>query len=345
MQIVINDMTDRLSPASAGALNAAKGGPRTRDQHDICVRLVPALSQLEYQAPSNLAPVSDQLRVAAWNAERCMFVPDSRALLDQMAADVVLLTEVDLGMTRSANLHTVRELARPTGEGYVYGVEFVETGRGSLREALLHPELENAASFHGNAILSRLALTDCFLVRLDDGGVWYQGPSGDRELRIGYRNAIVARIADVSPRIWVASVHLESSSDADDRARQVRRLIACVSERAGDDAVILGGDFNTNTLRDGSGDVAALMLDVEASEPLFAVMRDAGYSWAAINTSGTTQRTRPDGDPKPPFARLDWLFCKGLVGENPATFAAVGASGVISDHDAVLAEFMVPDQR
>ncbi|MGY2049434.1 endonuclease/exonuclease/phosphatase family protein [Methylobacterium sp. JK268] len=337
---VIDTITGCLAPASAEALAAAIRGPRSRAHHDACAAMVPALSAVEVRPPERPAAVPARLRVAAWNAERCAFGPESRALLDRIGADVVLLAEVDQGMARSGNRHTVADLAAPEGAGFAYGVEFVETGKGHPHEAARHPGLENAASFHGNAILSRARLADVFLVRLDDGGVWYQGPSGDRELRLGYRNAVVARLADAPRRLWLASVHLESSSDPEDRARQVARLLAAIDARAGGDAVILGGDFNTRTLRDASGDVAALMDEAERREPLFGVLAAAGFAWAGHNGTAVTQRTRPDGAPLPPFARLDWLFARGVAGGAPGTVAAVGAAGAaISDHDAVVAEF------
>lgn len=338
--MIIDKTTKQLLPVTTEALAAARTGPRTHTQHETFAHAIPALWHIEERPPFRAEAVPDGLRVAAWNIERGFHIPEARALLDTIGADIALLSEVDLGMARTGNHHVVAELAHDTGAGYIYGVEFVETGRGSPREALLNPHLSNAASLHGNAILSRLRLVDAFLVRLDDGGVWYDGKSGERQRRIGYRNAILARIADAPKRLWVASIHLESSSDADDRATQVRRLIAAIEQRVGNDAVILGGDFNTNTLRSPAGDIAGHLSEIEGREPLFARLREAGYTWVSLNDTHVTQRTRPDGEPKPPFARLDWLFARGIAGTGAATFAAVDqASNALSDHDAVAATF------
>ena len=47
-------------------------------------------------------------------------------LPDDTGAQVTLLSEVDLGMARSGNAHNIRDLIAGSGEGYLYGVEFVE---------------------------------------------------------------------------------------------------------------------------------------------------------------------------------------------------------------------------
>lgn len=340
--MIIDSTTEQLEPAPRDALNAALSGPRTHAHHEACAQHIPALWQIEIRLPKEPVTVPERLRIAAWNIERGYYIPQSRALLDEIGADIVLLSEVDHGMARTGNAQVIAELARDTGAGYIYGVEFVETGRGSAREALLNPDLDNTASFHGNAILSCLRLADPFLVRLDDGGVWYQGKSGERQRRIGYRNAIAARVADAPRRLWVASVHLESSSDAADRAAQTKRLISAIDARAGDDAVILGGDFNTNALRSPSGDIAYLLPEIEALEPQFTVLREAGFIWQGLNDTAISQRTRPDGEPKPPFARLDWLFARGITGDEAATTAAIDARGsALSDHDAVVGTFRI----
>jgi ABC-type nitrate/sulfonate/bicarbonate transport system ATPase subunit len=72
-------------------------------------------------------------------------------------------------------------------------------------------------------------------------------------------------------------------------------------------------------------------------EPLFGVLADHGYDWSACNAPGPTQRTRPDGTPRPPFAKLDWFFARGLACSEAAILAAVDAAGTaLSDHEAII---------
>ena len=70
---------------------------------------------IELVPPPQLQPLGNRVRIAAWNAERCKYLPESAVLLEGIGADIVLLTELDIGMARSGNRHTVRELARKMG--------------------------------------------------------------------------------------------------------------------------------------------------------------------------------------------------------------------------------------
>jgi hypothetical protein len=74
-----------------------------------------------------------------------------------------------------------------------------------------------------------------------------------------------------------------------------------------------------------------------AYEPMFDLLAQAGYDWNGCNAMGVgTQRTRPDGTPKPPFGKIDWLFSRGLECSEAATIPAVDSQGVaISDHEVL----------
>jgi endonuclease/exonuclease/phosphatase family metal-dependent hydrolase len=303
------------------------------DAHDRFAAQVPALLAIEHRpAPphsnSGDRPVGARLRVAAWNAERLKYHAPSAALL--RGADVVLLTEADIGMARSGNRHTVRDLAEALGMGWAYGVEFVELGLGDARESEWHADEDNRVGLHGNAILSRHPLLDPVIIPLDAGGTWFAGRSGNQR-RLGGRMAMAARLDTLRP-LWLVAAHLESHSDAVDRGRQGERLVAAIDRLVPAGAgVVLGGDFNTT-------EVAGSLDAPETVEPLFAVLRDAGFDWRRCNAAGPTQRTRPDGTPVPPFAKLDWLFTRGVAAETPETIPAVDQVGAaISDHEVVAA--------
>lgn len=300
------------------------------DAHDRFVAQVPALAGIEHRDPDAARPLPPRLRVVAWNAERLKYGTASAELLRAVEADVVLLTEADIGMARSGNRHTVRDLAEALGMGWAYGVEFVELGLGDARETQWHADEDNRTGLHGNAILSRWPLRDPVILPLDPGGTWFAGRSGNQR-RLGGRMAVAARIDAPTP-IWLVAAHLESHTDAADRGRQAEKLVAALDRLVPPgQGVMLGGDFNTTEVP-GSLDMA------EAAEPLFAVLRDAGFDWHRSNVPGPTQRTRPDGTPVPPFAKLDWLFTRGVTAEAPETIAAVDPSGAaLSDHDIVAA--------
>lgn len=298
------------------------------DAHDGLAAQVPALHAVEHRPAPVDRPVPPRLRVAAWNAERLKYHAPSAALL--RGADVVLLTEADIGMARSGNRHTVRDLAEALGMGWAYGVEFVELGLGDARECEWHADEDNRIGLHGNAILSRHKLLDPVVIPLDAGGTWFAGRSGNQR-RLGGRMAVAARLETPRP-LWLVAAHLESHSDAADRGRQGERLAAAIDRLVPAGAgVVLGGDFNTT-------EIAGALDAPDGVEPLFAVLRDAGFDWRRCNAAGPTQRTRPDGTPVPPFAKLDWLFTRGVEAEAPETIPAVDAAGAaISDHDLVAA--------
>jgi endonuclease/exonuclease/phosphatase family metal-dependent hydrolase len=271
-------------------------------------------------------------RVLSWNAERLKYLEASVERLRPMAADVMLLTELDRGMARSANRDTVGELARALGMAHCFAVEFVELELGDARERAWHKGRSNSEGLHGNAVLSRWPIERAGMVRLERDGAWFDG-SRNGERRIGGRNAALARIAGVT----FCSVHLESHTDPAHRAVQTRALLDGVALFAGADPIVIGGDFNTATVaHDAKGGlVPERLCHPEPFEPLFEVMRAHGFSWEDANEPGVaTQRTRPDGTPRPPFGRIDWLFVRGLAADHPATVAAVDADGVaLSDHE------------
>ena len=338
MEPIVERTTRRLAPLDGAVREAALTGP---DHHGALAARVPALDLVEWAPPPVPAPVPRRIRVAAWNAERLKFGAPSAALLDRAGADVALLGEVDLGMARSGNRHTVAELAAARGCGYVYGVEFVEIGLGDTRETRSHAGETNGFGYHGNAILSRFRLADPVLVRLEDGGSWFDGPCEER--RLGGRMALAARLADAPAPLWVAVVHLENRSDPALRAAQVRRLLDALMPRISGAACVLGGDLNTLALPRGDALPPELLADPSPLEPLFTAMAGAGFRWARANTADVTCRTRPDGEPRPPFTRIDWLFVRGLGADKPATVPALDRGGnAISDHDLVAVDVVLP---
>jgi hypothetical protein len=77
---------------------------------------------------------------------------------------------------------------------------------------------------------------------------------------------------------------------------------------------------------------------------MFVELGERGYSYADANVLMTpTQRMRPDGTPRPPYGKIDWLFARGLVCRDPTNLPAVDAQGdAISDHDVLLVTIELP---
>lgn len=336
---IVSARIDALPRPDDAFWNEAREAASTRTEHHRLARLLPALSAVEDQPPPENPPLADTLRIAAWNAERLKYRDASARLMREIAPDVLLLSEADIGMARSGNHHTVRDLADDLGQGYAYGVEFLEFGLGDERERVWHAGETNAVGFHGNAILSRFPLLEPAVIRLDDGAVWWvEETRGQR--RLGWRMAVAARVETARGPLLAVCVHLESKTDAADRAAQVTRLLDGVDAIAKGLPVVLGGDFNTGELPSLPGGGYLPAASVEEREPLFRIMRERGFDWAACNDGLATQRMRPDGTPVPPFTRIDWLFSRGAEASHSRTVPAIDAAGsAVSDHDVVVAGF------
>ena len=303
------------------------------------------LEHVEQQAPPEVErPAPDAATIVFWNAERGKFPAESTALLGSLDADALLICELDIGMARSNQHHTARDLADRLGCGYAFAVEFIELGLGDRAEQAEHRGAVNEAGLHGAAILSPRGLVKPTLIRLENDGAWFDGSRGER--RIGGRIALLATMPLGDSSITLVNVHLESHSDPEQRRAQVTLLLDAIDHHAGGGPVLIGGDFNTSTIsRDwarGTGVKPVLplerVLDPVPYEPLFQVMEGGGYDWKDCNTLGIpTQRTRPDGTPPPPLGRIDWFFSRGLKASAPATVAAVDSNRrAISDHEVLV---------
>jgi len=347
---IFSSVTAALPAPGHAEITAALTAEPTKAEHDRIARGVTALTAIEYRAPETVAVPRRPLRLAAWNAERLKYGPASAALLRDLDLDIILLSESDVGMARSGNRHTTRDLAAALDMGYAFGVEFVELGLGDDREREWHKGQRNHAGLHGNAILSRLPLHDLALVRLDAGGRWFadrvNGKASGIQRRLGGRMALAGRIATDEGDFVVVSLHLESDSDANGRAQQMTRLLSAINGCYGNARMVIGGDCNTAALPEidetRPEDARAWFHRCDSYEPMFGVMQQGSFGWRTANDMAATQRMRPDGHPQPPFRRIDWLFTRGLTASSPRTVAAVDAEGAaISDHDVVVAELQI----
>ncbi|SMX36841.1 endonuclease/exonuclease/phosphatase family protein [Maliponia aquimaris] len=295
----------------------------------------PCLTTVELRQPPSPLPPPRQLTVAAWNIERCKRVEDSADLLRATGADVVLATEVDLGMARSSQRHTVRDLAQDLGFGYAFGTEFVELGTGDPVETALFADVPNDHGLHGNAILSRYPLENVALIPLDAGGMWFVSqPKSDGQLRLGGRMALAAQIVTAAGPLTIAAAHYESESDAQGRATQTRAFLDGLHHTYGDGPAVLGGDLNTNRLMDGTRTGAQAVQTPAAAEPCFDVFADHGFDWRACNTGQVTLRAAPGKPVRYPLPILDWLFTRRVAPSDPRVHAALSPAGhYLSDHE------------
>lgn len=320
---------------------------RHPDTHEKVAARLDVLRQIETGGPAH-GTETDRMRVVFWNAERCKHLDASVALARAAGADTILLAEMDYGMARSGQRHTTREMSRRLGAQYAFAVEFLELGLGDAKETRKHRGQINRVGLHGNAVLARNSFRDPVLIRFPMTDDWYLRPTDQR--RIGGRIAIGVKATLGDQEIAMVCVHLESIGDPKTRAAQTALLIDAIDAYAPGLPILVGGDFNTDTGDSGRPDrrewkratarkQPARFANPVPYEPLFALMATHGYVWEGCNAPGVTERTRPDGTPDPPLAKLDWYFVRDLIPSSPVIEPAVDADGLaISDHEMIVVD-------
>jgi len=289
--------------------------------------LIPEIDQVDVDNSIADGPEPARLRLVAWNMLRGRHWRLGAEFLRQNALaqdpDILLVSEMDWGMARSDNEHTVRELAHALEMNYAYGVEFLELGHGDAEERSLYGG-ENEWGFHGNAILARRPLSGARIVRFPGIEKWY---ASDQK-RLGGRMAVLAEISLGGREVTLVATHLENGIDernCQKRRLEMRQLLTALEGR---DAVLLGGDLNTIP-----------------QDPLFDRMRDAGFLVAETNEleRGTCQGLDATGEVFLKPYHIDYLCVRGFAvapGAAPAVVPAVWDGKLLSDHAAVTAEVL-----
>jgi endonuclease/exonuclease/phosphatase family metal-dependent hydrolase len=344
--VIVTRYVELLQNPSFEVRQATLDQPVVPESYEQAFAAMSALHEVELREPATPVSSGETARIVFWNAERLKYLEPSTAMLRASAADALILCELDVGMVRSGNRHTIEDLAKALGSGFVFGVEFVELGLGDLREQRQYYGQTNAAGLHGAGFVSRAKLDHPALVRLETTGRWFDGAFHER--RVGGRIAMTAEMVVGGTPVLLVSAHYESHSDPDDRALQTRTMLDAIDVLAPGRPVLIGGDFNTSTFalaqkQDVEVIEAALADDPhrlvrpEPYEPMFEVLQQRGYEWASCNVPlAHTQRMRPDGTPRPPFGRIDWFFSRALKCSAPEVIPATDADGAaISDHDAI----------
>lgn len=185
------------------------------------------------------------IRATAWNIERGSRLDGIiRALSEDdlmKRSDVLLLTELDYGMARSANLHVAREIAGSLSMSYAFAPCYINLSKGSGLES--GAEGENTEALHGNAILSRWPITRALSIALPNGKDKMRGG----EKRLGSQRAIVCDIEHPSGALRVVSLHLDAHSSQRHRQEQMSVVLDRLEQLEPRLPALIGGDWNTST--------------------------------------------------------------------------------------------------
>ena len=213
-------------------------------------------------------------------------------------ADVLILNEVDYGVTRTDYRDVARDLAKALNMNYAYGVEFLELD--PLNLGLEKVELEDKEAqadiqksfdvdksrylgMHGTAVLSRYPIRKATLRPLPVCYDWYASEkkavskleSGrrmganlafmeriTREIRRGSRTVLFVELAvPESPTgaVTVVAPHLENKCKPECRAKQAAQMLAWIHDDP--NPVILGGDLNTTGTDNAPVSVSKVLTD------------------------------------------------------------------------------------
>jgi endonuclease/exonuclease/phosphatase family metal-dependent hydrolase len=323
---VWRDVVGRLTPVPATVRQHYLALPPTREAHTGAHKQVAALHQIELVQDAPAASHGTNLRVAAWNLERCLYPDESARILARHGVDVALLTEMDVGVLRTGLVHTIERVASQLGQRYCYALEFLELVSSPPPPGFPRNGDANTEAFHGNGIVTSLHIGQPIVIRLDEQADWFAA-SRDNQRRIGNRMAVAATFNAGEKNFVACSVHLENRTDGCGRAAQMATLMDAVDTYAGDLPVIIGGDLNTHVGPGGHTD---------ASEPLFSMAVTRGYDWTACNLARPTTRqstwSQSEGT-----RQLDWFCTRGLHICDPDVIPAIGENGeILSDHEMLV---------
>jgi len=187
---------------------------------------------------------SETIRVVSWNVERGTYLDGVIGLLKTdnvlSKADVLLLTETDIGMGRSGNYNVSLEIANALNMNYCFATSFIVLSKGDIIEQA--NDTENTLSLHGMSILSKYKIESYKVVPIFQ----VQDPFYSREMRLGIRKALICNIRIGGEYIDFCTFHLDLRASPKQRARQVKSVLDQLI-KSKSKYKLIGGDFNTTT--------------------------------------------------------------------------------------------------
>ena len=343
-------MTKRVTQLSIPPLalrNAASDAVDNGEPYSLWADQFTCLDELQIISGPSTERASKIIRIGAWNLERGRDWREASKVIREQRLDIVLLSEMDYGMSRSGQVHTTQQLAEELGWHGLFAVEFVELELGHAWELVTPMDPENIAGLHGNAIISRFPLMKPWLHRFQfsDGSWWHRQFN---EPRVGGRIALGALIETAIGDVQSITTHLENNQGPAERAKAVAKLF---QTRIDNHPCVFGGDLNTSTFNPSQhtdpfrerSRLSAITPDRFRNpvpfEPLFELAHATGFQWGTCNTGDVTQRPRERGYPRAPLGRIDWLLIKQLIAQHAQTIPAIGTDGrTLSDHDLITCE-------
>lgn len=259
-------------------------------------------------APSLLAaPTDGVLRIASWNVFRApdpaLLAAEFHASAELSRADVILLQELEVHDGEDGT--RARRLAEALGMTWVYAPARFEDGY-----------------LHGIALASRYPIVDARVMRLPEGRAAFE--------EVNDRNAIAAEIDLGTTTITVANTHLDVQLGPIDRIRQLHPCATQIPE-----AVVLGGDFNTNPWAWISGTVPLTSTEAIVGQDQATILDDymteLGFVVPIAPDQSTFNRAPLD------HMRLDNVYVRGY----PVVRQGIATDVAGSDHWPIWVDLML----
>ena len=330
---------------------------------------------------SSDAPSKERYRIVAWNLERGIELDGQlevfRSHPELRDADLLLLTETDVGMARSGNRAVAQSLARELGLHFAFAPCYLNLAKGSGVEYDVSGD--NQLGLHGNAVLSRYPLERARSIPLRNG----KDKMAGREKRLGHQTALAVDVRFPQLSLTAVAVHLDAQSRQRHRCDQMRDILDALGDEA---RVLVGGDWNTTTHNSSRAFYAIMgywlrvLMGIDRSirhylnpdqwfeRELFGLLEERGFDYRGCNVMGErtmsydvdcdkTRKNLGEWVPGWCFAfirwalrnhegqcplKVDWMASKGVSLERPFVVHDVreGRATPLSDHDAIGVELV-----
>lgn len=331
-----------------------------------------------HQPPREPGPAAGAaVRAVHWNIEHGNWYEQVEAALTGdpalRDADLLFFNEIDLGMARAANRDVTADLARALGRHAAWVPLFVESTLGRDDDLSTAAGRANEEGLFGLAILSRWPIGEVRIVDLPSP----EEVQFDLERMLGRNVGLIAAVERPGAPFVAVAAHLEVHRTRERRATQVRLILDALREERR--PVIFAGDWNTHTFDRGlwhsplTGAGALLLWPGGAlrrrldrpdrgrfREPLFDLLREAGFEWERFVDFAPTLQLRLDRIDEALLVRramggvgraimrwaerrgalrLDWFAGRGWRGGRGWTVHGYDGAGRASDHAPIAAEF------
>lgn len=279
-----------------------------------------------------------RVRVVALNAAggrrfreilKCLERPPLRG------ADVILLCEVNAGMSRFPGSNVAMELGEALAMSCAY-----------IREFGLKPPGGEIVSYMGNAILSSVPFDNVEAVAMHRPPTPLAWPWRMRHWsRVGTSTGLVTRVKFAGAEVTVGVAHMHSRCSPAERGRQMATYLESFPTAG---RAIFGGDLNTTTTELSSRALMrATMRQMivnpkrfrapQEYEPLFDRLQERGLEIEGVNVADRPTFTFSGLIPMSMRPKLDWIAVRELhpIAGTAAVIAPRSMLRRASDHDFI----------